>query len=94
MAKVAPALSFWTACITVACCAWRGAKRVRGYYALPMLWRGQVIGWANVVMSDGQLQLQPGYIDGQAPKDTAFKPALQQEQLRLEQFLGLHEPCR
>ena len=24
------------------------AKRKRGYYALPLLWRDSVIGWANV----------------------------------------------
>ncbi|EWS60580.1 hypothetical protein Y695_04569 [Hydrogenophaga sp. T4] len=23
------------------------AKRVRGYYAMPLLWRDQVIGWAT-----------------------------------------------
>ena len=65
------------------------AKRVRGYYALPMLWRGQVIGWANVAVRDGQLQLQPGYVAGRAPRDAAFRLALQEERLRLERFVGL-----
>lgn len=65
------------------------SKRVRGYYALPMLWRGQVIGWANVSTRDGQLQLQPGFVAGRAPRDAAFKSALQEEQARLQQFLGL-----
>jgi uncharacterized protein len=64
-------------------------QRVRGYYALPMLWRGQMIGWANAAMRDGQLALQPGYVSGHAPRDAAFKPALQEEQMRLERFLGL-----
>ncbi|MCH8506751.1 MAG: winged helix DNA-binding domain-containing protein [Ectothiorhodospiraceae bacterium] len=64
-------------------------QRVRGYYALPMLWRGQVIGWANAAVRDGQLQLQPGYVSGRAPRDTAFRPALREEQARLERFLGL-----
>jgi uncharacterized protein len=64
-------------------------ERVRGYYALPMLWRGQVIGWANAAIRDGQLQLQPGYVGGHAPRDAAFEPALQEEQVRLERFLGL-----
>lgn len=65
------------------------SQRVRGYYALPMLWRDQVIGWANVAMRDGQLHLEPGYVGGHAPRDAAFKPALQEEQVRLERFLGL-----
>ncbi|MEX1041079.1 MAG: crosslink repair DNA glycosylase YcaQ family protein [Pirellulaceae bacterium] len=64
-------------------------KRVRGYYALPMLWRGQVIGWANVSICDGKLRLQPGYVQGHAPRDAAFKPALREEQVRLERFLRL-----
>lgn len=64
-------------------------KRVRGYYALPMLWHGQVIGWANATVRDGRLQLQPGYVSGRPPRDAAFKPALQEEQSRMEQFLGV-----
>ncbi|MBA4106920.1 MAG: cytoplasmic protein [Pirellula sp.] len=64
-------------------------KRVRGYYALPMLWRGQVIGWANAAVRNGRLQLQPGYVSGRPPRDAAFKPALQEEQSRMEQFLGV-----
>ncbi|MCC5850880.1 MAG: YcaQ family DNA glycosylase [Verrucomicrobia bacterium] len=65
------------------------SKRVRGYYALPMLWRGQVIGWANAAVSDGRLRLQPGYVSGDAPRDAAFQAALQEEQVLFEQFLGL-----
>jgi uncharacterized protein YcaQ len=64
------------------------AKRVRGYYALPMLWRGQVIGWANAAVRDGALQVETGYASGCAPRDPAFKRALQEEQARLARFLG------
>lgn len=67
------------------------SKRVRGYYALPMLWRGQVIGWANATVRDGKLQLQPGYVDGRAPRDAAFDIALEEERARLERFLGLRD---
>lgn len=65
------------------------AKRVRGYYALPMLWRGRVLGWANAAVKDGKLRLEPGYVSGAAPRDAAFKTALREEELRLERFLGL-----
>ena len=64
-------------------------KRVRGYYALPMLWRGQVIGWANAAVRNGRLQLQLGYVSGRAPRDAAFKMALQEERSRMAQFLGV-----
>jgi uncharacterized protein len=64
-------------------------KRLRGYYALPMLWRGQAIGWANAAVRGGRLEVQPGYVSGRAPSDAAFEPALQDEVARLERFLGL-----
>jgi uncharacterized protein len=64
-------------------------KRVRGYYALPMLWRGQAIGWANAAVRGGRLEVQTGYASGSAPSDAAFGPALQEEVARLERFLGL-----
>ena len=64
------------------------AKRVRGYYALPMLWRGQVIGWVNAAVRDGRLQVQAGYVSGHAPRDAVFAAALQEEYARLEAFLG------
>ena len=41
-------------------------ERVRGYYALPLLWRDQVIGWGNLALErDGRLQAELGYVDGQ-----------------------------
>lgn len=65
------------------------AKRVRGYYALPMLWRGQAIGWANAAVEDGKLRIAPGYVAGDPPADPAFEPALEAEAQRLTAFLGL-----
>ncbi len=64
-------------------------KRVRGHYALPLLWRGRVIGWANAAVAEGRLRVEPGYVDGRAPRDAAFKPALAAEVQRLREFLGL-----
>ena len=62
-------------------------KRVRGYYALPLLWRGQVIGWANAALADGRLQVQPGYVSGRAPRDRALRYALDEEIARMAAFL-------
>ncbi|MGH8465562.1 MAG: DNA glycosylase AlkZ-like family protein, partial [Pseudomonas sp.] len=64
------------------------ARRIRGYYAMPMLWRGQIIGWANAAVREGELVLQPGYVTGRAPDDAAFRAALREEHARLESFLG------
>ncbi|MCA3242289.1 MAG: YcaQ family DNA glycosylase [Rubrivivax sp.] len=63
-------------------------KRQRGYYALPLLWRGRVIGWANASAAEGRLVVEPGFVAGRAPRDAAFKPALRDEVDRLAQFLG------
>nr|WP_295081641.1 crosslink repair DNA glycosylase YcaQ family protein [uncultured Roseateles sp.] len=64
-------------------------KRKLGYYALPMLWRGEVLGWANANVVAGELQLQCGYLSGSAPSDPAFETALQRETERLRLFLSL-----
>lgn len=58
--------------------------RVRGYYALPLLWRDEVIGWANV--SDGEATF--GYVNGKAPREAAFKRELEAEVVRLRVFLA------
>ena len=65
------------------------AKRVRGYYALPLLWRDAVIGWANLSIADTRLQAQLGYVTGRAPQGRAFKRALDEELHRFERFLSL-----
>src|SRR5580693_5882978 len=64
------------------------AKRVRGYYALPLLWRDRVIGWANLAVKDGELHPQFGYVNSTPPKDRAFKRELEAELERMRIFLG------
>jgi uncharacterized protein YcaQ len=65
------------------------AKRVRGYYALPLLWRDQVVGWGNLAVRGGQLEAALGYVSGAAPRDPAFARALDAELARLRTFLAL-----
>lgn len=65
------------------------AKRVRGHYALPLLWRDQVIGWANASIKAGALRVEVGYVAGKPPREAAFGPALDAEVARLHDFLGL-----
>ena len=64
-------------------------KRQRGYYALPLLWRDQVIGWANLCVQDGQLQADLGYVSGHPPTEPTYAAALDEELLRFRRFLGL-----
>jgi uncharacterized protein YcaQ len=65
------------------------AKRVRGYYALPLLWRDEVIGWGNLSVANGRLVPSLGFTRGRAPKEPAFRQALDAELARIETFLGL-----
>ena len=65
------------------------AKRLRGYYALPLLWRDAVIGWGNLSVVDGSLRAGLGYEAGKPPREKAFKPALDDELGRMSAFLGL-----
>jgi uncharacterized protein YcaQ len=64
------------------------AKRVRGYYALPLLWRDQVIGWSNLAPAPGgRLQSDLGYVAGRPPRERAFRTALDEELAQVETFL-------
>jgi len=65
------------------------SKRQRGYYALPLLWRDQVIGWGNVSVRNGDLQADFGYADSHPPRDRAFPRELDAELDRMRTFLGL-----
>ena len=61
-------------------------KRKLGYYALPMLWRDQVIGWGNASVQDGRLSWQLGFERGR-PQEAAFARALDDELASLQAFL-------
>jgi uncharacterized protein len=63
-------------------------KRLLGYYALPLLWRDQVVGWANIAVRDGRMQPEVGFF-GPRLKDAAFTQAVDEELHRLHGFLGL-----
>jgi uncharacterized protein YcaQ len=64
------------------------AKRQWGYYALPLLWRAQVIGWANVSVRGQKLTIETGYVAGKAPRDRGFRQALDAERARVRAFLA------
>ena len=69
------------------------AKRVRGYYALPLLWREHVIGWANARVAEGSLDVEVGFVENR-PKEKAFQQELDAEVACLEAFLALDKKTK
>jgi uncharacterized protein len=64
------------------------AKRVLGYYALPLLYGDRVIGWGNVRVEKGQVRSMFGY-RSHRPRDRFFKRQLDAEQERIKTFLSV-----
>lgn len=64
------------------------AKRLRGYYSLPLLWRERIIGWANISVVAGELVADIGYAN-ERPASKAFTRELEAEIGRMRTFLGL-----
>jgi uncharacterized protein YcaQ len=64
-------------------------KRMLGYYAMPLLWRELVIGWANLSVRHGKLNADLGYVDSSPPRERAFKRELDAELDRIRIFLRL-----
>jgi uncharacterized protein YcaQ len=62
------------------------AKRLRGYYALPLLWRDSIIGWVNSRLDGVRLDIEVGFVE-QRPAERAFRSELDREVARLETFL-------
>ena len=64
-------------------------KRKLGYYAMPLLWRERVIGWANLSVKDGELQADLGYVNSSPPRDRLFKRELESDLASISIFLRL-----
>ncbi len=62
------------------------ARRQRGYYAMPMLWRDDVIGWINLAVVEGRLDFALGYAKA-SPRTGDFRRALDAELDRMRSFL-------
>jgi uncharacterized protein YcaQ len=64
-------------------------KRKLGYYAMPLLWRDCVIGWANLSVNNDELRADIGYVESRLPREPTFKRELEAELNRVRQFLRL-----
>jgi uncharacterized protein YcaQ len=58
-----------------------------GYYAMPLLYGHDIIGWANVKLVDGRLDVDLGFV-GKRPRDAGFQQALDVELAAMERFLA------
>jgi uncharacterized protein YcaQ len=63
-------------------------KRLRGHYAMPVLWREELPGWANLKVVDGRLSHELGFA-GPRPRGRAFQRALDEALQGMREFLGL-----
>jgi uncharacterized protein YcaQ len=63
-------------------------KRRMGHYAMPMLWREHVLGWANLKVVDGRLKHELGFV-GPRPRGRDFRLALEEALQQMHQFLDL-----
>jgi uncharacterized protein len=63
------------------------AKRVRGYYAMPLLWADAMVGWANACVVDKKLRVDVGFVANR-PRGREFTRALDEEIARLGASLG------
>src|SRR5262249_14692942 len=64
----------------------KAEQRRFGYYAMPLLWGYDIIGWANVSLSGERLDAKIGFA-GARPKDPAFRRGLDAELAAIESFL-------
>jgi uncharacterized protein len=63
------------------------AQRRFGHYALPLLWRDDVIGWANAAKVGGTLRMTTGFAKAR-PRGPAFRRALEAEVAALADAVG------
>jgi uncharacterized protein YcaQ len=64
------------------------AKRRFGYYALPLFWRDEAIGWVNCLPDGrGAFQVVPGFIERE-PREPEFRSAFEEEVERLHVLAG------
>jgi uncharacterized protein len=68
-------------------------KRRFGYYALPLLWRDDIVGWVNAAATPGgALAVEPGFVHGR-PRGKAFTQAFDREVAHLRRVVTVPAPA-
>ncbi|MFL6528937.1 MAG: DNA glycosylase AlkZ-like family protein, partial [Chthoniobacterales bacterium] len=62
------------------------AKRKLGYYALPLLWRDRIIGWANLLVKERKLSSEIGYVTGELRDKRTLRRELDAELESMRSF--------
>ncbi len=65
-------------------------KRKLGYYAMPLLWQDDVIGWVNISNKSGKLRVETGFSKGEF-HEPSFRRELEAEIERFRLFLQKRE---
>lgn len=65
-------------------------KRKLGYYAMPVLWKDAIIGWANASVAHNKLSLEFGYAD-ERHSGSDFKAAAEREAAAMATFIGIND---
>jgi uncharacterized protein YcaQ len=63
------------------------SKRKMGYYAMPLLWQSDVIGWVNASFNKGKLAVEPGFVRSDLRGQKLFALEFEAEVERFKQFL-------
>jgi uncharacterized protein YcaQ len=61
-------------------------KRKMGYYAMPLLWRNDVVGWVNISNVRGDFRVESGFAEGTV-KGKSFRSAFDAEVEAFRKFL-------
>ena len=62
-------------------------KRKLGYYAMPLLWKAEVIGWVNIARTETKIEVDPGFVRGEPPVGSEFADAFATEVQRMRAVL-------
>jgi uncharacterized protein YcaQ len=62
------------------------SKRVRGYYAMPLLFRNSFVGWVNISAADDKPAFEFGFVE-KRPGEKRFQALLRLEMERIDAFL-------
>ena len=65
------------------------SKRKLGYYAMPLLWQSDVVGWVNASVNHGVLSIEPGFVRTEVKASKLFKQEFEAERERLKRFLAV-----